>query len=277
MQAPIIAVHGIGNRQSGMDPLAASIALANRWTSRLAEGYRNAGLASPAPRLTAAYYAHLLDPHSQGGPSDLDVLTPREREWAWAWMNALGVPDDAAQGPATRPFRQALDWLARRRGRPAQALGRTMSALLREVYVYMTRPAVRDQCRAAVIEALDASGAHIVVAHSLGTVVAYEALCAHPDRKVELFVTLGSPLGLPDAIFESLQPAPVDGRAIRPAGVGRWVNLADPGDLVAVPSRLGDRFPVDLHDESYIGAVDFHTLGGYLASGLTAAAISAYV
>ena len=35
------------------------------------------------------------------------------------------------------------------------------------------------------------------MAHFLGTVVAYEALHAHPDLHVHLLVTLGSPLALP--------------------------------------------------------------------------------
>jgi hypothetical protein len=41
--------------------------------------------------------------------------------------------------------------------------------------------------------------------------------------------------------------------------------------------RLGDRFPVDRHDEVPIGRVDFHTLGSYLSSGLTAAAIARFL
>ena len=36
-----------------------------------------------------------------------------------------------------------------------------------------------------------------VMAHSLGTVMAYEALHAHPGLHVYLLVTLGSPLALP--------------------------------------------------------------------------------
>ena len=38
------------------------------------------------------------------------------------------------------------------------------------------------------------------MAHFLGTVVAYEALHAHPDLHVYLLVTPGSPLALPGAI-----------------------------------------------------------------------------
>ncbi|GAA3455357.1 GPI inositol-deacylase [Dactylosporangium matsuzakiense] len=277
MHAPIVAVHGVASRQPGLDPPTAALALAERWTARLADGYRAAGRPGPPPRLAAAYYAHLLDVRAQEDPGDLDALSPQERDWARTWLTVLGVPPEAAPGPPTRPLRQALDRLARRRGRPAEALGRVMAALLREVYVYMTRPALRERCRVAVVEALERSGAHIVVAHSLGTVVAYEALCARPDLTIELLVTLGSPLGLPGAVFDGLVPPPAAGRAERPAGVGRWVDLADPGDLVATPARLGDHFPADRHEEVDVGLLDPHTFGGYLSSGPVAAAIDPYV
>lgn len=55
------------------------------------------------------------------------------------------------------------------------------------------------------------------------------------------------------------------------------MNLADTGDLVAIPCRLGDRFPVDQHADTPIGRIDFHTFGAYLASPLTAAAIAPFV
>lgn len=48
----------------------------------------------------------------------------------------------------------------------------------------------------------------IVMAHSLGSAVAYEALHAHPELRPELFLTLGSPLALPRAVFHRLCPTP---------------------------------------------------------------------
>jgi hypothetical protein len=74
-----------------------------------------------------------------------------------------------------------------------------------------------------------------------------------------------------------LDPAPTGGRGARPPGLAHWVNIADPGDLVAVPRRLGDRFDVDGHHEEHIAAVDFHTLDHYLGCGLVAAAVVPYL
>ena len=55
----------------------------------------------------------------------------------------------------------------------------------------------------------------MLVGHSLGSVVAYEALCANPEWPVRMLVTLGSPLGIPNLIFDRLEPAPL------PDGHGR--------------------------------------------------------
>ncbi|MEU4563064.1 hypothetical protein AB0F72_32175 [Actinoplanes sp. NPDC023936] len=267
----VVAVHGIWSRQSGVTPAAAAELLAVRWSDKLAAGYRDAGLTDPAPRLAAAYYAHLLDDQPPGA-DDPETLTPAEQSWAREWMRQAGVPAETAQAPAAPPLRQGLDWLARHGDPDARTIGRIMTALLREVSGYRTRPGVRERCRQIVMDAIDAAGARVVVAHSLGSVVAYEALCAHPEREVDLLLTLG----LPGAVFDGLVPEPVGGRGRRPGGVRRWVNVADPGDLVALPAELGGRFPVDLHDTVHLGKVDFHTLGGYLSRGVTAAALHPY-
>ena len=90
----------------------------------------------------------------------------------------------------------------------------------------------------------------VIVDHSLGSVVAYEALCAHPQWPVQALVTLGSPLGIPNLIFHRLQPAP------QPTGVGRgemrghwpgpalrsWSNVVDQGDVVALVKDLRPAF-----------------------------------
>ncbi|MFC4072781.1 hypothetical protein [Actinoplanes subglobosus] len=276
MDASVLGVHGIWNLESDLAPEEAAGARETDWHAALAAGYTDAGLGGPAPQIAAVYYAHLLATHSQGDDS-LDHLTEKEREWAWAWMTQLGVPQEAHQGYGTWPIRQGLDWLAGKPRFPGRAtVARIMSAFLREVFVYTTRPAVRARVRQTVIDAVEKHRPTVLVAHSLGTVVTYEALHARPDLEVPLLVTLGSPLAMPEIVFETLDPEPVGGRGARPPGVGRWVNIADPGDIIAVPKELGGRFDVDLHSGTHIGVLQFHTMAAYLRSGLTAAAIAPY-
>lgn len=81
----------------------------------------------------------------------------------------------------------------------------------------------------------------VVIGHSLGSVVAYEALSAHPEWHIDTFVTLGSPLGIPNVVFDALAPTPVNGVGMWPH-VSHWINIADKGDLVALVKALGPRF-----------------------------------
>jgi hypothetical protein len=77
----------------------------------------------------------------------------------------------------------------------------------------------------------------IVIAHSLGTVVAYEAI-RHFNLELDLLLTTGSPLGLDRIIYQKLVPD-----ATFPEAVRRWVNVADHDDFIAADPYLVDRFP----------------------------------
>ncbi|NEA68929.1 serine peptidase [Streptomyces sp. SID12488] len=275
----IVMVHGVRNYERGLDPDVAADKLAQRWQERLKFGYTDAGLGHlDVPDITAAYYAHTLrDPEAQSSDGGPDDLTPPEKQAVLAWLRAVDLQDEPAEGQSWGglPLRQAIDLVARRRGIAAKTLGRIAVALLSEVYSYLASPSRRRRAREVVAETIRACGAKVVVAHSLGSVVTYEALHAYPDLGVEVLVTLGSPLGLPGAVFDMLEPSPdTSQRGQRPPGVHHWINIADAGDLVALPRRLGDRFPVDVHQETHMAAVDFHTLDTYLGSGLTAAALA---
>jgi hypothetical protein len=86
----------------------------------------------------------------------------------------------------------------------------------------------------------------ILVGHSLGSVVAYEYLCKYqpkgPDG-VRLLVTVGSPLGIPNLVFDRLTPRPDVHGGAWPGSVGRWLNVADPNDVVPLVKELASLFP----------------------------------
>lgn len=274
----MVVVHGVRNYQRGLSPAAAADKLAAAWSRQLVAGYRDARLEHLAvPEISAAYYAHTLhDSEAQGTAHGLEDLSAVEQSAVLDWLGALGMPEEPAEGQSWGglPLRQAIDLVARKRGVAAQTLARIAVAFMPEVYRYLASPHRRRQAREAVARAIAESGGKVVVAHSLGSVVAYEALHAFDGLGVESFITLGSPLGLSGAVFDMLDPAPADGFGSRPPGLRHWINIADAGDLVALPRRLGDRFPVDVHEEVHMASADFHTLDMYLACGLTAAALA---
>ncbi|WP_240120448.1 MULTISPECIES: hypothetical protein [unclassified Streptomyces] len=288
---PVVLVHGIWNAEPGLTPGQAAREKAEDAAKRLREGLAAARLSHiEVPPLVMAYYAHQLAddyrPERQSaGHERPEDLSDGQLAEAWEWLRAAGVEPVESQAALLAPLRWGISRLVARRARGAapgvrerlaELVARLVVATLQDTDAYTSRPARRRAVRATVAEAVRSSGARVLVAHSLGSVVAYEALHAHPDLELDLLLTLGSPLGLP-ALMRKLEPEPVAGRGARPRGVRHWVNIADVGDLVAVPARLGDAFPVDLHETTDIGLFDPHTLGGYLSSGLAAAALAPYL
>jgi hypothetical protein len=97
----------------------------------------------------------------------------------------------------------------------------------------------KEPIRQRLRQALNAVvGPAVVIAHSLGTVIAYDVLSepALAGRIVPLLVSLGSPLGyteIQDVITKPLRlPAPVQ----------LWANFADPLDVVALDTSVADEF-----------------------------------
>jgi pimeloyl-ACP methyl ester carboxylesterase len=107
------------------------------------------------------------------------------------------------------------------------------------VAVMTTEPDLRDRLRTRIETVVD-DRTRVVVAHSLGTVLSYMALCNHPAWSVDTFVTLGSPLASP-MVAGTLEPPLLDGHGVWPGSVRRWVNVRAVGDKAAAVA-LGDTF-----------------------------------
>ncbi|MFD9724968.1 hypothetical protein [Streptomyces sp. NPDC059072] len=283
----IVAVHGIGNsfgsgvRAPRSEELRAL--KADLWTRHLAGGL---GVAPDRIDLDFAYYADkLAGEHVAQGAGDDDLLDDPASEILQGLARALGVPDEAAQGHATMPLRALSSWVARRFDLAEGPLRVFLRMWCGEVAAYLRAPDARERlaAREEVAERIARHRPRIVIAHSLGSVVAYEALHAHPELQPELFLTLGSPLALPRAVFDRLTPAPrPDGSAARGAGMPggtRWVNIADPGDPVAVPPHLAGFFDgISLDHTTTVGGLfRFHHATSYLQSATTAATVAPYL
>lgn len=263
----IVGVHGVGNYRAGESSEEAAAGLARIWGSALGPG-------GPYD-IRVAYFSDLLVSGRQSGPVGLDGLDAFESALLDAWLAALPLPEATAAGRATWAPRQAVSWIARTRFPGKAATEWFVATFVREVATYLradsgVRAAVRDH----VAQVVDAHGADVVIAHSLGSVVAYEALWKYPDLPARSLITLGSPLALPHAVFQRLDPVPAPLGA-RPPGVRHWTNLADPGDIVAIPPYgVGRHFArVDVDEHTVISAFDFHRVRNYLASPHVARAL----
>ena len=113
----------------------------------------------------------------------------------------------------------------------------------------------------------DTEGPLIVVAHSLGSVVAHDVLSSRLTRDVRLLLTAGSPLGIPLVQARLLGRLLCFTRVPRP--VRRWVNVYDERDPVSCldPTVEGEFHPAaKAHDLGPVvnPAPNHHDLEGYL-------------
>ena len=147
----------------------------------------------------------------------------------------------------------------------------------RQVRLYVRDPEIRCSARAAVDKVVDAE-TRVLVAHSLGSVVAYEALHQYHATprwaNVRTLITLGSPLGIPNLIFDALDPAPSGGRGAWPGQVQHWTNISDDGDVVALVKKLGPLFGDALVDVRVVNGATAHDIMPYLTARETGEAIA---
>ncbi|WP_146207034.1 hypothetical protein [Streptomyces tirandamycinicus] len=269
----VLGVHGVGNFRTGESSAEAARSLALIWRAALEMRLADCGLET-----AVAYFADLLRPAGkQGAADDLDDLDGFALELAREWFEALKPPQEIAAGPGTWPIRQAVSWLAQSRSLGKVPTERFVARFFKEVATYLEEPtgAARVSARARVAQAWAQHRPQIIIAHSLGSVVTYEALWERTEINVDLLITIGSPLALPHAVFPRLQPGPEVRTPGRPPGVRKWVNLADPGDIVAIPpGGISQNFAgVDVDRHTLISAFDFHLAKNYLASRQLADAV----
>jgi hypothetical protein len=275
MTLRIVGIHGVGNHRPRLASAAQRIG--RLWSEALRSNLLN-GIEID---LRIAYYAtHLHTELAQDATDGLDWLPEGEYELLRAWAGELGaLPADVAQATWSIPARMIADRMAEHKHLSPAVVRPFVATFLREVGSYLRPGALaRPRIRELVAEEIRAHRPHIVIAHSLGSVVGYETLWAHADLQVDLLITIGSPLGMKTVVFDRLQPRPCDGRGARPPNIKHWVNIADPGDIVAVPRPFTLRFTPDAnYDDCHIHWADFHSAGRYLASLRTIETINTYL
>jgi hypothetical protein len=209
----------------------------------------------------AAFYGHLFREAGAMGASARD-LPADERVWAEAlaeeWLRRAEGSDLEEQRRVAREELAGLGLVKAGEAQGVRSVRRSIVArlaqlpffagvgmglaerfvvrALRQVTQYLTDDAVRAAAQQAVRDLVDGRTT-VIVAHSLGSVVAYE-VCFSLGRPLPLLLTFGSPLGLRTIVYDRLRPNP----AVFPPMVRRWVNVADRNDLVAAEPDLGRFF-----------------------------------
>lgn len=275
----IVMVHG--RAQEHKDPAG----LKREWVDALHEGLRAAGIEDRVPdeRIRFPYYGQTLFDLVHGAGTVAGVLVrggapddPAEEEFVREVVRetaaAVGVTDEqireaagaevALRGPQNWSWVQAALEVLDRHVPGASAA--TIALVTRDVYQYLRNPGIRDAIEAGVRAALVPGEEAIVVAHSLGTVVAYNLIRREAQAqgwRVPLLVTLGSPLAV-SAVVRALRPLSY------PAAVGGWLNAYDHADVVALFPLDDKHFPVVPGVENWGGVKNRtenrHGISGYL-------------
>lgn len=108
----------------------------------------------------------------------------------------------------------------------------TIELITRDVWCYLTNVGARHAVNDIVAPAIPSDEPCVVIAHSLGSIVAYNVLMNRATRgNVRLLVTVGSPLGI-EAVFKRL-PSDTKPRKA-PTEVPQWFNARDDRDVVAL-------------------------------------------
>ena len=263
-------IHGIANK-------APKDLLLQNWNQSLTEG--GLDLAGSGVTTSMVYWADVMyaEPLSASdsfeavesglgtdeGDEEVDWindLPEDQRAMIESMRNTLGIDakspegDDFAPPPPPEDVEKLgfeaipLPWFIKRR---------VMKSLLRDVHHYLfnvkstPRPGdtyqTQDYIRKLFVDQLAADaknpGPHVVVSHSMGTVISYDCLKNVPECPgVDGYMTVGSPLGISE-VHDNFKPKYHKDDAFPSERVaGNWVNVYDRLDPVAFDSRIANDY-----------------------------------
>ena len=257
----LVLVHGRAQENKN------SVALKAEWLETLARGLAKSNLILPIPEqdVRFPFYGDTLSDLVAGKPADNAAAVivrgkdtdDEEKRFAYALLEEIrkkaGITDDqltevagqnvVEHGPLNwewvRDILKAID-----RYVPG-ASSTSIILFTHDVYQYLTNTAIRTTIDAGVQKAITPGIETVVVAHSLGTVVAYNILRQGHDQgwKIPLYVTVGSPLAVTE-IKNTLKSF----ATIRcPECVSGWFNAMDEADVVSLYPLDTLNFPLYPH------------------------------
>jgi len=274
----IIGIHGLGNKPPKK-------ILEDWWMLSMAEGFGKKNLKVRSANFEMAYWADII--HKQSlDPEEMDPISPAFIDEKYEAASRDFVPEDIS----TR--KRIVDFLGRQMNRIFLNDDLTLNYSfitdavisryfndLEEYYsgtittvnnaIYRTAYLIRGRL-------FDLLQKHrndkiMLLSHSMGSVIAFDVLTfLARDIKINTFVTMGSPLGLPVVISriaaEQKQRGIYKGRVTTPPGVvGNWYNFSDILDKVAFNYRLSDYFN---ENEAGVRPVDFLVVNDYETNGV---------
>lgn len=259
----------------GRSPKPPETVLLNGCRSAILEGLnKNCQTGLGGAVADMAYYSDIFYPPLTLDQDDEPYIPAQ----AGALKKATGKVFHKLRGWFESIFDTPFDWLDKRTQVPSKLAGALSKKAMADYTAYMQTPGVQAAVQQRLLDkiVLHRADEIILVAHSMGSIVAYEALrrlSAEPaflGITVAHFITLGSPLGL-TAVRSGV--AETRGEKLRtPAAVAiSWTNFSDPSDLVCFDSHLKDDYKANdlgVRVSDIVVANDYpdnpHKMYGYL-------------
>ena len=272
--AKIVAVHGVGQQFKG------DAIIHSAWWPALRSGLHLAGRdLSDEGEMVCPFYGHLFRKPgelSEGGIYNANDVGDEEfalLELLWHAASKTEpnkVPSKNAY-LAGQSLARTPQWV--QRGLNALSKSKffvnvSQSLLigdLKQMLRYFDDTDLREKVLKTVLDCITPD-TKVVIGHSMGSVVAYEALCRKPENAIS-FISIGSPLGIRNLVFDKLSPPPnAMGIGKWPGKVTYWTNIADKGDIVAIQKQLAPLFGDRVKDVLIYNGSDAHHGERYLTT-----------
>ncbi|MCM8513160.1 hypothetical protein J0904_13770 [Acinetobacter bereziniae] len=279
----IIFIHGMNQQNYNADNLK------QHWLDIFQQGINELKLAISATELDISlpFYGDLITKHQLSNRFDLDAFLPK------SWVN-FHLHKHSARAPSTvlntAPTIPILPYfmpehelkLSKRLYLSSQLFKdkalKEFSVILNnfpklheslihkfliETYLYLANPQFMDEVHQRILASLEADLSHVIVAHSLGTVIAYNLLQQlSPQYKIQRFITLGSPLAF--KVIQSKLTPPIQSPACLN---GDWHNFYSPDDFLTAFPLVNTPFdfqPAILNTSISTFIHSPHQIAGYL-------------
>ena len=276
----VVGVHGIAQQFKGPNSLH------GEWMAALCDGIQLAGgTPPPGTEFVCAFYGDLFRPSGTRSvgmhPNEVgELIDPFETELLAAWWHEAVVveaghvtgPDESTRGRTPTVVQCALHALSHSRFFTGIA-ERAFILDLKQVSAYFHDDDVRYIAPSGLSKQSVPTPAWSSLT-LLGRLWLTKRSAANPQWPVTTLVTLGSPLGVRNLIFDRLRPSPSQDVGIWPGSVQRWVNVADRGDIVAVTKDLRPLFGPRVENVLIHNGATAHDIRAYLTARETGDAIA---
>jgi hypothetical protein len=252
MSKVIIGIHGLSNKPP-------ADVLEQGWKSAIIEGLAsNRNIEAGDINFQSVYWADVMYPHPDPEP---DLYKPAKpgalKRYKDGWLDYLRAQSLDIGGDVLDSAKRLFGF--------HEAADLVLKKKLPDLHRYYTHAEARNELRRRLKQAIEDNKDNriMLVAHSMGTIVAYDTLRLLGNEassiSIEHLVTIGSPLGMPHVKRKILE----ESQLVRtPTIVQQWTNLADRRDPVAIDVHLRDDFEANASGVRVVDDMVMNDWGG---------------